>query len=421
MDITLYFFFNLSLLIIIQFFSILLIGISKKQQSFKVPAILFSILSIIICFAFTYQVHEKILMNLYFVPLSVGGLYVGIGPFLGLLAIILSGIYGFDIGFFSTVIVVAISALLIWKISPWFLKRSAKQRIAIVTGMTLIAGIITPVIMQINQIQIPFLVFDVYFAYLVIQPLGAAMIAFIIEITCNTVHLRHHLVKSERLEIVEKMAAAISHEIRNPLTAAIGFVQLMQDESISKDKSDQYLSIINSELNSAEKVIQNFLTISQPQIEIVEPLNVNKELQFAIDILHPSANRNNVQIEINKSDLYWIHGDRQSFHQCFVNIIKNSIEAMENGGTITIEIGSVSENVNIRIHDTGKGMTPEQVERLGEPYYSTKGESGTGLGIMVAYNIVRAMKGTIFVKSEVGIGTTFEFYFPKVISDGPPE
>src|SRR5690606_7165823 len=96
----------------------------------------------------------------------------------------------------------------------------------------------------------------------------------------------------------------------------------------------------------------------------------------------------------------------------FVNIIKNSIEAMENGGTITVEVDSTPSNVTIRIHDTGKGMSPEQVERLGEPYYSTKGESGTGLGIMVAYNIVRAMKGTINVKSEVGKGTTFEFTFP---------
>ncbi|MCR2821841.1 sensor histidine kinase [Lederbergia panacisoli] len=414
MDITLHFFFNLSLLIILQFFSILLIGISKNQHSFKVQAIVFSILSLITCFAFTYQLHENILLNLYLIPILVGGLYVGLGPLLGLLAIISSGIYGFDIGFFSTVIVAIVSALLFWRISPWFFKRSVKQRMAIVTVMALIVGIYPPIIMQINQI--PFPVFDVYFAYLVIQPLGAAMIAFVIELTCNTVHLRHHVVKSQRLEVVEKMAAAISHEIRNPLTAAVGFVQLMQDASISKDKSDQYLSIINSELNSAEKVIQNFLTFSQPQIESAEPLNINKELQFVIDILQPSANKNKVFIELNGSDIYWVIGDRQSFHQCFVNIIKNSIEAMENGGTITVEADSVPSEVNIRIHDTGKGMTPEQVERLGEPYYSTKGESGTGLGIMVAYNIVRAMKGTISVKSEVGKGTTFEFTFPAEIS-----
>ncbi|MBW8349332.1 ATP-binding protein [Bacillus sp. IITD106] len=280
--------------------------------------------------------------------------------------------------------------------------------------MSLIISIFLIIFFELNQQPYPVFdtVFDIVFGYLIIQPLGVAIIAIIIEIVCKSLYLRRHLVKTKRLEVVEKMAAAISHEIRNPLTAAIGFVQLMQDETITKDKSDQYLSILKSELNSAEKVIQNFLNFSKPQIETIELLDVNEELQFVVNTLQPLAKKSMVTIDTKFEATIQIMGDRQSFHQCFVNIIKNSIEAMDDGGTITIEVESSQTNHLIRIQDTGKGMTAEQIEHLGEPYYSTKGESGTGLGIMVAYNIVRAMNGTISVKSEVGNGTTFEFAFP---------
>ncbi|MBS4195037.1 ATP-binding protein [Lederbergia citri] len=415
MDITLHFFFNLSLLIILLFLLIIWIGFSNNLDSFKILAIIFSLVSLAICFVFSYRFHEDLTLDLRVIPFTIGGLYVGIGPLMGLIIIFIRGMYGIDFGFFSTVIIIVSFSLVYWKMSPWFLKQTYRQRVIIATGMCFIVNLFPVLFLEISQQPHP--LFDVYFAYLIIQPLGVAIIAMIIEIVCESLYLRRHLVKTKRLEVVEKMATAISHEIRNPLTAAIGFVQLMQDETITKNKSDQYLSILKSELNSAEKVIQNFLNFSKPQIETIESLDVNEELQFVVNTLQPLAKRSMVTIDTKFLTTVQIMGDRQSFHQCFVNIIKNSIESMEDGGTITIEVESSQTNHIIRIQDTGKGMTPEQLEHLGEPYYSTKGESGTGLGIMVAYNIVRAMKGTISVKSEVGKGTTFEFSFPKEESD----
>ncbi|MBS4200010.1 HAMP domain-containing histidine kinase [Bacillus sp. FJAT-49732] len=410
MDITLHFFFNLSLLIILLFLGILWIGFSDNLRSLKTIAILFCFASLIICFAFKFRFQEDILLDLRTIPFTIGGLYLGIGPIIGLFIIVVRGMYGINFGFFSTAIIIAFTSLIFWRMSPWFLKTSSRQRVIIATIMTFIVNLFPVILMEISQK--PFSIYDVYFGYLIIQPIGSAMIAIIIEILFKTIYLRHHLVKTKRLEVVEKMAAAISHEIRNPLTAAIGFVQLMQDETISNDKRDQYLSILKSELNSAEKVIQNFLNYTNPQIERVESLNVNDELDIVTNIMQPLAKRNSVTIESKFSSIFWINGNRQSFHQCFVNIIKNSIEAMETGGPLKVEVESTQTNAFIRIHDTGKGMTQEQVERLGEPYYSTKGESGTGLGIMVSYNIIRALNGTINVKSEVGKGTTFEFSFP---------
>jgi len=229
-----------------------------------------------------------------------------------------------------------------------------------------------------------------------------------------TIQLRQRTMKSKRLEAVERMGAAISHEIRNPLTTAIGFVQLLQNDPISKENHTQYLSIIKNELKSAERVIQDYLDFSNPEIKTMEPLLLQEELEQVIQLLQPLAKQNSVKIISIFSTGEEVEGDQQKFHQCFVNIMKNAIEAMPRGGILTVETESTPTTVSILIKDTGSGMTLEQVTRLGEPYYSTKGSKGTGLGIMVVYSIVRAMNGTIHVESEIGEGTTFTFTFPSL-------
>ena len=176
----------------------------------------------------------------------------------------------------------------------------------------------------------------------------------------------------------------------------------------------QYLSIIKNELKSAERVIQDYLNYSNPEIKSMEPLLLQEELEQVVQLLQPLAKRNSVKIVSIFSLGEEIEGDKQKFHQCFVNIMKNAIEAMPKGGILTVETESTPTTVSILVKDTGSGMTLEQVTRLGEPYYSTKGSKGTGLGIMVVYSIVRAMNGTIHVESEIGKGTTFKFTFPSI-------
>ncbi|MGB3102517.1 MAG: HAMP domain-containing sensor histidine kinase, partial [Psychrobacillus psychrotolerans] len=257
---------------------------------------------------------------------------------------------------------------------------------------------------------------EVLFAYLVIQPLGAVIISYIMEEIIMTIQLRQRTIKSKRIEAVERMGAAISHEIRNPLTAAIGFVQLLQSNAISKENHTHYISIIKNELKSAERVIQDYLNFSNPEIKSMEPLLLQEELEQVIQLLQPFAKRNSVKIVSIFSPGEAIEGDKQKFHQCFVNIMKNAIESMPKGGILTVETERTT-TVSILIKDTGSGMTLEQMTRLGEPYYSTKGSKGTGLGIMVVYSIVRAMNGTIHVESEIGKGTTFKITFPSLLSN----
>ncbi|WP_223593093.1 sensor histidine kinase [Neobacillus bataviensis] len=256
--------------------------------------------------------------------------------------------------------------------------------------------------------------FDALFAYLVIPPLGIGIISYSIEFVRRNSEMRQQLIKAEKLKAVEQMGAAISHEIRNPLTAASGFVQLLQDDYLSRQKRKEYLSIVKEELISAERVIQDYLTFAKPSLETFEELNVKSELRQIINILQPLANQNSVEILTDFSVIGFIKGDQQKFRQCFVNVLKNGIEAMPNGGYLSITTEYTQSNVTIRVKDTGIGMTGEQLERLGEPFYSTKGKNGTGLGMMVVYSIVRAMDGNIWVESELGVGTTFHFEFPTI-------
>ena len=228
--------------------------------------------------------------------------------------------------------------------------------------------------------------------------------------------IKHQLIKVEKLKAVEQMGAAISHEIRNPLTAASGFVQLLNDDYLPRHKRREYLSIVKDELNSAERVIQDYLTFAKPALVSIEELNVKNELKQIINILTPMANQNSVEIITDFSVIGFIKGDRQRFRQCFINILKNAVEAMPNGGHLYIETQFNKDYVTICVRDTGLGMSSEQLERLGEPYYSTKGKNGTGLGMMVVYSIIRAMNGFIRVESEIGSGTTFRIKFPTITS-----
>lgn len=360
---------------------------------------------------FTYRIEgDNVAFDLRKIPFIVGGLYLGLGPLLAAFILFVRGFLVIDYGFWLTALYYGGFAILFWRISPWFLKRSPRQRVLFAIGITFLFSFTQTFTMGIWDL--PQSSTEVWVAYLIIQPIGVGIISYIIEEIMMTIQLRQRTMKSKRLEAVERMGAAISHEIRNPLTAAIGFVQLLQKDAISKENHMQYLSIIKSELKSAERVIQDYLNFSNPEIKSVEPLLVQEELEQVIQLLQPTAKQNSVKIVSIFSLGEKIEGDRQKFHQCFINIMKNAIEAMPNGGVLTVETESTPTTVGIFIKDTGSGMTLEQLARLGEPYYSTKGSKGTGLGVMVVYSIVHAMNGTIHVESELREGTTFKFTFP---------
>jgi two-component system sporulation sensor kinase B len=226
--------------------------------------------------------------------------------------------------------------------------------------------------------------------------------------------MQEEVINSEKMKIVSDIAASVAHEIRNPLTAVRGFIQLLGSEALDKDKKNYYQQICLEELDRAQLIITDYLSLAKPDPEMIESINVNDEINYLSNVLLTYANYNNIQINVvlSEDSPLLVVGDRYKFRQALINIGKNAIEAMNNGGILEIKTNKINDNIVLAISDTGVGMTSEQIKRLGIPYYSTK-EKGTGLGTMVSFGIIKKMNGKIDISSELGKGTEFKIIFPK--------
>ncbi|WHZ05358.1 ATP-binding protein [Neobacillus sp. YX16] len=219
---------------------------------------------------------------------------------------------------------------------------------------------------------------------------------------------RHN--RTEKLSVVGELSASVAHEIRNPLTSLKGFVQLLQMED---DKHQDYYQIMLDELNRINHIVGELLLLAKPQHIQYTKLAIQKILKDVISLLGVEATLYNVQIEYNfpKEDLI-LECEPNQLKQLFINLIKNSIEASKNGGTIWISLEQIENNqVSIAVKDNGCGISKERLEKIGEPFYSSK-EKGTGLGLTVSYKIVQSHKGTIHFDSEIDFGTTVDIILP---------
>ncbi|WP_070120372.1 PAS domain-containing sensor histidine kinase [Bacillus marinisedimentorum] len=213
--------------------------------------------------------------------------------------------------------------------------------------------------------------------------------------------------KSETLNVLGELAAGIGHEIRNPLTSIKGFIRLLENDSINEAEKS-YFQIVNSELQRIESITTEFLYLARPQAHIFKYQDVSVMMAQTLEIMKAEANLNNIQIHARFSEeLPDIPCIENQLKQVFLNLVKNGIEAMENGGNLFVEVkNEADKELVISIKDEGKGIPDEKLKRVGEPFYTTK-EKGTGLGLMVSYKIVKEHGGRIEVESEPGQGTTF--------------
>ncbi|WP_338753740.1 PAS domain S-box protein [Bacillus sp. FJAT-52991] len=217
--------------------------------------------------------------------------------------------------------------------------------------------------------------------------------------------------KSDKLGVVGQLAAGIAHEIRNPLTAVKGFLQLLNQETKTK-----YADIILTELERIEFIMNEFLMLAKPHEEMkMEEKSVTDVLKEVITFMSPEAILNQVEIitEFTDKPLMVICEEKQ-LKQVFINLIKNAIEAISSGGQIVVRTMIKSNGfICIEVEDNGVGISKERVERLGEPFYSSK-EKGTGLGLMVSFKIIENHNGTVEISSEEGHGTTVKILLPIV-------
>jgi len=222
------------------------------------------------------------------------------------------------------------------------------------------------------------------------------------------------LINSEKLYVAGQLAAGIAHEIRNPLTSLKGFLQLLSSGRLN---SKNYFDIMKSELNRIESIVSELLMLSKPQVYELSCNDIRLVMRETITLLEAQALLHSIEMEVVYPDNpLWVNGVKNQLKQVFINVLKNAIEAMGDGGIIRIECKHKDEWVMVRIQDYGPGISEEQMAKIGQPFYTTK-DKGTGLGLMVSYKIVDNHQGHIVVDSRVGSGTTFDIVLPSATEE----
>ncbi len=224
--------------------------------------------------------------------------------------------------------------------------------------------------------------------------------------------LRTELVNVERLSLVGQMAASITHEIRNPMAVVRGFLQLMKEKS--PDSLDHYYRIVMEELDRANGIINDFLSLAQNRISEKEQWHLHQIINDLSPLLWADANLRGQTIELLLDErVPKLHLNAKEIKQVLLNLARNGMEAMEEKGKLTIQTRfRESDNmVELIVRDTGVGMSESRLERLFEPFFTTKAK-GTGLGLALCLSIVERHGGKIDVESEEGKGTTFIISLP---------
>jgi two-component system sporulation sensor kinase B len=351
------------------------------------------------------------------IPLAIGSLYGGI-PVLILLYLTLI-LYRYLMGS-PNELIYAMSLIPSLIVVIFFLRNYSSlklyQKIILSVILSAIIKLITFSIYlsSIQQIELLFNKPTATIETYILSGFIVGLCVYLIEFLNKYFHMQEEVINSEKMKIVSDIAASVAHEIRNPLTAVRGFIQLLGSEALDKDKKNYYQQICLEELDRAQLIITDYLSLAKPDPEMIESINVNDEINYLSNVLLTYANYNNIQINVvlSEDSPLLVVGDRYKFRQALINIGKNAIEAMNNGGILEIKTNKINDQIVMVISDTGIGMTSEQIKRLGIPYYSTK-EKGTGLGTMVSFGIIKKMNGKIDIRSELGKGTEFKIIFPK--------
>ena len=233
---------------------------------------------------------------------------------------------------------------------------------------------------------------------------------------------QRQLGQSEKLAALGQVTATMAHQIGTPLNSISGYIQLMLQDGNLQPKDQDRLKIIESQLDRLADSVKNLLSFTRQPKPQLKPLDVNGVLEELIHLSEPWLLARNVRLSTFLSqDLPLISGDPMHLQTLFLNLITNALDAMPNGGLLTIKTQQIpsqlhSENgrwVEISITDTGVGITEESKKRIFDPFFTTKrvGE-GTGLGLAICENIIKEHSGKLLVESEVGKGSTFSVLVP---------
>jgi len=226
------------------------------------------------------------------------------------------------------------------------------------------------------------------------------------------------LIQAEKLTSLGQMAASIAHEVNNPLAGVLVYTQLMTkklgSDKLPKEVAQEYLSKMGAELTRSARLIRNLLDFARQSPPTLREIDINEVVNRAFDLAAHSAKLQNINVikELDPS-LPKLTADFDQLQQVCTNLVLNAIQAMPEGGGLTLRTSADNSQLKIEVQDTGCGIPQENMRKLFTPFFTTKGKGkGVGLGLAVAYGIIQRHRGRIEVQSKEGVGTTFTIYLP---------
>jgi two-component system, sporulation sensor kinase B len=347
-------------------------------------------------YVYDFKVIPMILAFIY------GGKRVGFSTFLTMLVI---GVFTSHVWIFLVVNYAIYSVLLI-PISKWYKMGTWRYKIVLISVFYLFIPITrTCFLLQRNEIeQLLLMVSSTLIIWITL-----ILTIYLIENRLEQLRVKKELMKAEKFNVVSQLAASVAHEIRNPMTTVRGFMQLLQRETLTEEQKS-FINISIQELDHAQDVINQYLSLAKPQTEEYEVFSLTDTINESVDVMSTYAVMSSIQINSHIENDLMVQGIKIELKQVLLNLLKNAIEAIKENGEITVAAHVHKDGrIMVVIQDNGAGMPPDQLKVLGRPYYSTK-EKGTGLGLTVCYQIIKRMKGEIQVESEQGVGTTFRIF-----------
>jgi two-component system, sporulation sensor kinase B len=391
--------------------------ITEKVTSVKNRKIIMSILwgiSILFCMSFPVIFGEGARLELRIIPLLFGTLYGGFWPgiFLSALIILYRLYFGVDLGFLNTILVLLFSIPVILFFQKSFISSKKDKRVKMAVALAFyycLVGIMFFWILRGFSIES----LKVQVIHLILAVVVTWCFMILYETITEIHQLRIEMQNSEKLRVIGELTSVFAHEIRNPMQVVRGFLQLLNDPDIP-DKKKEYIQISIEELDRTNEIITDFLSFGKPTITQNEKIDVGYQLRRVVNIIQSYTLNRNVELKTDILDNCWIYGNSQKLNQSLINILKNAIESMPNGGTVWVTCARAENgDIKITIKDQGIGMTKKQIDRLGSPFYSLK-ESGTGIGMMVSFQIIRSLNGKIHVNSEKDKGTEVVILLPQI-------
>lgn len=367
-----------------------------------------------LCMYFAYY-DSSLYWDLRYVPVVLSIFYGG--PISGIITIAALMLTRTAMGgetLFLAYIVAVVSCAVPFLIYNCFWKSNPKKRVylSIITGSwpALVQLIILLIYLYFNE---NFLVFDQKLVLYIcvfgtIQILAVVFAAVLNESVIERNLMKDEIRRSEKQHTLGELAASIAHEVRNPLTVVKGFLQLMEGED---ERHKHYYPLILSELGRAENIISDYLNFAKPEFKKIETFPLPLLVMELSILLNPYALKEGISLTHTIESDAVLTTDRNQLKQALINILKNAVEATPKEGRVTIKLIEEDDAVKIIVRDTGKGMTKEQLARVGSLFFSTK-EQGTGLGTMVSTRIIESMGGRVDYASKLGKGTKVSVTLP---------